>query len=239
MGFARAGRTLGFESVIAPGLGLARGADSFADEGICQTRWRRGRFSTSASSPAGLVVLTERLSLTAIESRAVAAEFQYPISSTDLDLVKGPPMTKDILHTFLIHAAPQAIADALTQEKHIQNWWTREASIRDGKAELGWSGHGWSVELVIAREGDERVLWTCRRSNMMNTDAWEGTTIAFVLTPQSDGTRVDFAQTGYRDSPCYDVCHQGWSFFVGTSLKHYLETGKGIPYPEMPDTRDA
>jgi len=71
---------------------------------------------------------------------------------------------------------------------------------------------------------------------MQNTNAWEGTPITFTLTSQGTGTRVDFSQTGYRESPCYEVCNQGWVFFVGTSLKQYIETGKGTRYPEMLDT---
>jgi hypothetical protein len=81
------------------------------------------------------------------------------------------------------------------------------------------------------------VTWHCLRSNMQGTNAWEGTNISFKLSPVPGGTRIEFAQTGYRDSPCFETCVGGWAFFVGTSLKQYLETGKGIPYPEMQDTR--
>ncbi len=35
---------------------------------------------------------------------------------------------------------------------------------------------------------------------------------------------------------CYNVCNEGWKYFLGTSLKSYLETGKGMPYPEPQDT---
>lgn len=69
---------------------------------------------------------------------------------------------------------------------------------------------------------------------MQNTNAWTGTTITFVLTPQAGGTHLDFAQNGYQASSCY-VCVQGWAFFVGTSLKQYIETGIGIPYPDIPE----
>ncbi len=61
--------------------------------------------------------------------------------------------------------------------------------------------------------------------------------LLFTLTPETHCTRLDFAQRGYRESPCYDVCNQGWAYFLGTSFKQYIETGRGIPYPDMPDTR--
>lgn len=146
-------------------------------------------------------------------------------------------MNKDIRHTCRIGASPDVIADALMQEKHLQRWWTKEAHVQGSKGILGWSGYGFEVELDMAYDRATRtVVWQCTRSNMQNTNAWEGTKITFVLTSQGTETRVDFSQTGYRESPCYETCNQGWAFFVGTSLKHYLEMGKGIPYPEMLDT---
>jgi uncharacterized protein YndB with AHSA1/START domain len=149
-------------------------------------------------------------------------------------------MGKAIRHSFFIGAPPDVIADALMQEQHIQRWWTKEARVENGKGTLGWSSHGWEVELQMARDNAERtVVWQCIRSNMQDTHAWEGTTITFSLAPQATGTKVDLAQEGYRESPCYEVCSQGWEFFVGTSLKQYLETGKGVPYPEMLDTSKA
>jgi uncharacterized protein YndB with AHSA1/START domain len=145
--------------------------------------------------------------------------------------------TREIRHSFLIGTRPEAIADALTRADHIQKWWTKEAHVEDGKGVFRWSGHGWTVELDMDKDATtQTVTWKCTKSNMQDTDAWEGTTIAFRLTPEEHGTRLAFAQTGYRASPCYEICNQGWAFFVGESLKRYLETGTGIPYPEMQDT---
>jgi hypothetical protein len=82
------------------------------------------------------------------------------------------------------------------------------------------------------------VTGTGTKSNRQNTNAWEGTTITFTLTPAQHHTQLlDAAHTGYRESPCYEVCRQAWEYFIGTSLKQYLETGKGMPYPEGQDSR--
>lgn len=146
-------------------------------------------------------------------------------------------MDNDIHHEFVIAADVDAVVDALLQEQAIRRWWTTEADVRGSTGIMRWSGYGWEVELAMTFDPSvPAVVWRCRRSNMQNTSAWEGTTIRFALTRQGSGTRVEFSQTGYRESPCRDVCDQGWAFFVGTSLKRYLETGRGIPYPEMLDT---
>lgn len=123
--------------------------------------------------------------------------------------------------------------NALTEAHHIQKWWTKDAAIKNGKGVFKWEGYGWTVELTMEKpKHDNTVTWTCTKSNMQNTHAWEGTTILFKLSPEDLGTKVDFTQSNYKDSPCYDVCSEGWKYFVGISLKGYLETGKGMPYPE-------
>jgi uncharacterized protein YndB with AHSA1/START domain len=125
---------------------------------------------------------------------------------------------KEIRHSFFIDGSPAVIADALMQAEHIQRWWTKEARVQDVKGVLERRGYGWEVELEMAHDSFTRtVVWQFRKSNMQNTNAWEGSTITFSLTPQTAGTRVDFSQTGCRESPCYEVCAQGWEFFVGRS----------------------
>jgi hypothetical protein len=82
---------------------------------------------------------------------------------------------------------------------HIAQWWTKVAKIRDGKLIDGWSGFGWEVVLDVAHETSSRIVsWRCLHSNMQNTNAWEGTTMTFSLSPQADGTHLKFL---HRD-PC-------------------------------------
>ena len=145
---------------------------------------------------------------------------------------------RDIRHTFHVAASPADVAEALLRQEHLRQWWTREAELAGDEAVLRWSGHGFEVRLRIERDAAHgRVSWHCSRSNMQGTSAWEGTTIRFDLHPETGGTRIEFAHAGYAESACRDTCDQGWAFFVGTSLKRYLETGRGIPYPDIEDTR--
>ncbi|MEA9712849.1 SRPBCC domain-containing protein [Xanthomonas campestris] len=148
-------------------------------------------------------------------------------------------MNREIRHRFVIAAAPEVVSAALSEPAQLARWWTREVRQVGERVCLDWSGHGWQVELRIDGGADHRqVCWRCERSNMLDTTAWEGTVMRFDLLSTSDGTRLDFVQSGYRDSPCFEVCAQGWQFFLGSSLKRYVENGQGMPYPDMPDTRD-
>ncbi|MCS3458762.1 SRPBCC domain-containing protein [Aeromonas sp. BIGb0445] len=146
-------------------------------------------------------------------------------------------MMRDIRHSFWIEVPLERVMAALMEQQQIQGWWTTEARIVAGRGVFGWSGYGWCVELDMEQDRvSHRVLWRCTSSNMQDTDAWVGTTISFSLSPEQGGTRLAFAQTGYRASPCFEICQQGWAYFIGTSLKRYLETGKGLPYPDTPNT---
>jgi len=141
-------------------------------------------------------------------------------------------MTRDIRHSIFFDASPEATFRALTREDALRRWWTRETRVSDGKTTLNWSGNGWTVELDMTDDPSARTAtWVCTQSNMRNTAAWVGTTIQFQLTPDGDGTKLDFSHTGYPDSPCFEAAKTGWTNALG-SLKDYLETGKGVPYPE-------
>lgn len=145
------------------------------------------------------------------------------------------PMSPDIRQQFHIAAAPEVVASALTQPTHLARWWTREVEGRDGHLRLDWSGHGWVVELDVLHEPERRrVVWHCTRSNLLDSEAWKGSSMCFSLQPTASGTRIEFSHEDYPDSPCQPMCERGWAFFLGTSLKRYLETGQGMPYPDMP-----
>lgn len=146
-------------------------------------------------------------------------------------------MTRDIHHTVRIEAPVARVFAALTTQAGLRGWWTREAEVDGTHCTVSWSGHGWAVALDLAADADaHRVAWFCTRSNMQDTQAWEGTTMTFALHDADGGTRLEFVHAGYAESPCFDACSVGWGYFLGTSLKRYAETGRGIPYPEMQDT---
>jgi len=144
-------------------------------------------------------------------------------------------MPSAIRHEFHIAAAPEVVAGALTDPAHMAQWWTREAVGQGRHVRLDWSAHGWQVELDVLHEPERRrVVWYCTRSNMLDSQAWTGSSMCFELQPTANGTRLAFSHEDYPDSPCQSVCERGWAFFLGTSLKQYLETGEGMPYPEAP-----
>ncbi|AUJ14237.1 ATPase [Xanthomonas oryzae pv. oryzae] len=143
-------------------------------------------------------------------------------------------MNCEIRHSTVIAAAPEVVSAALSEPRQLAHWWTREVSLADDLVHLYWSRQGWRVELSIdAGANHQLVCWRCHDSNMRDTDAWKSTVMRFELRPTSQGTQIDFVQSGYHDSLCKEACARGWRFFLGSNLKHYVETGEGAPSADM------
>ncbi|WOB51287.1 SRPBCC domain-containing protein [Xanthomonas hydrangeae] len=143
-------------------------------------------------------------------------------------------MNREIRHSIVIAAAPEVVSAALSEPRQLARWWTREVSLGNGRVRLEWSRQGWRVELSIDDGADHRlVCWRCHESNMLDSDAWKGTVMRFELHSTSQGTQLEFVQSGYRESPCKEACARGWRFFLGSSLKRYVETGEGMPSADM------
>ena len=140
-------------------------------------------------------------------------------------------MVKEIILTFHISSKREKVISALTHITQIQKWWTEDASGRNGKGIFRWKDRGWTVEMTIHKSKSNQIVrWICTKSNMQDTNAWEGSTVSFELNDKESGTTINFKHSDYKSSPCYEVCNAGWNFVIGKSLKSYLESGKGLPY---------
>jgi len=70
-----------------------------------------------------------------------------------------------------------------------------------------------------------KVNWAVRH----NAPGWVGTHITWDLTPVDEGTKVMFGHRGWTTpESSYASVNYSWGYFL-TSLKAYLETGKGTP----------
>lgn len=81
------------------------------------------------------------------------------------------------------------------------------------------------------------IIWEVEDSlialpELKNHTEWIGTTIVWELVPTGENTQIKVTHLGLNpDIECYDICSNGWSQFL-SSLKLFLETGKGTPYKE-------
>lgn len=133
-----------------------------------------------------------------------------------------------------------AIADA----DGPSHWWTKFArgTARIGEvAEFPFPQAGFYAAMKIRTlEAERLVEWECVEQ-VHNDDTgwadlsdWEGTTIRFEVEPKGAHASVlHFEHVGL--SPvleCFETCDSAWRYYLGESLKAYVETGTGKPFDD-------
>jgi len=65
---------------------------------------------------------------------------------------------------------------------------------------------------------------------------WTGTDITFDIAPAADGAEVRFTHVGLVPAQeCFDRCFPAWDFYIGTSLRNRISTGRGEPNEKETD----
>ena len=134
-----------------------------------------------------------------------------------------------------INASPETVYKALTDLKGLRGWWTEDTQ---GNSKVGstltfrFSEEDYNTMQVEKLVPNQEVHWKCVEQNFSNLeipDEWVGTTVVFQLKPRGkSGTHLHFEHRGLIPKfKCYDLCRQGWDHFLKTSLKNYIEKGKG------------
>jgi uncharacterized protein YndB with AHSA1/START domain len=142
----------------------------------------------------------------------------------------------DIMHRVEIHEPPERVYAAVTEEEGLKSWWTGMVEARPelgsiAKFRFGDGQHGPDME-VTQLDAGRKAVWTCRGG----VDDWVGTEFTFDIQPTENGSVLRFKNSGWAEaSDFYAHCNCKWGFFLGVSLKNYLETGKGRPAPDDPD----
>ncbi len=140
---------------------------------------------------------------------------------------------------FSVKASPSSVLKALTQQ--VISWWGKvdanvamvgdEFSIYFGTTE-------WRFK-VTQLTANQRMEWLCIKAHHEHNslsnirEEWLNTIVIWDLQEQNDETIIKFTHKGLTSKlNCYEVCKTGWDYYLLTSLKDFVETGKGAPYLE-------
>ena len=138
-----------------------------------------------------------------------------------------------------IAAPAAAVFAALTTEKGLKGWWTTtcEAGSGVGSRSIFRFGKTYNVMRVEKVLPNQELIWKCleqhhEAAELNRKDEWAGTTVKFRLeSPSAAATVLHFEHEGLVPKlECYGICEQGWNHFLKSSLKSYVETGKGQPF---------
>jgi uncharacterized protein YndB with AHSA1/START domain len=137
----------------------------------------------------------------------------------------------DILHRIAAKdASPEQTYDALATLEGLSRWWTENTTgTTDVGGRISFKFENGDFEMEVAElEKGERVLWEVVGGS---APEWIGTKIHWDLKTEGDHTVVLFKHEGWREPVEFmHHCSTKWGSFL-VSLKQYLETGQGAPWP--------
>ena len=126
-------------------------------------------------------------------------------------------------------SSPSDVYKALTTLEGLSAWWT---TTTEGETDVGGVlrfrfGNGGFDMRVVELHPASRVLWQV----VDGPEEWVGTKISFDIEQRDEWTIVLFKHAGWK-APVEFMhhCSTKWAVFL-LSLKSFLETGKGAPWP--------
>ena len=126
--------------------------------------------------------------------------------------------------------------EALERIGRVNEWWTRSftGSARNVGDTFGVRFGETSVDFeVVERIPGKRVAWRvtdCHLPWLRDTTEWTATTIAFDIVCDGTTSTISMTHTGLTPAEeCWNVCEDGWNFYVGESLRGLLVGGEGRP----------
>ena len=141
---------------------------------------------------------------------------------------------QDFVTTILVDKTPAEVFNAINNPR---GWWSEEITGNAEKVNEVFCYHFEDIHRCKVRVNeltrDQKVVWYILENDFNFTkdkSEWVGTKVTFEICPQGEKTAVVFRHIGLvPDCECYEACHQGWTHYIGTSLKNYIHTGTGNP----------
>ncbi len=133
-----------------------------------------------------------------------------------------------IHHQVGIKASLHDVYKAIATTEGVTGWWTNTSGDPGTGGELEFLFDGHSVHVKVTENTpDKHVEWTVRGE----AGEWLDTRIRFDLEALEDQVMVNFQHTDWKaETPFLAHCSTKWGVFM-LSLKDYLETGTGKPFP--------
>lgn len=138
---------------------------------------------------------------------------------------------KTIIHAADIARPREAVFGALTTVPALSAWWTTKVTGDagpEGRLNFTFAGDFNPVMQVVGFAAPARLEWEC----VDGVEQWRDNTFRFDLADRDGGTRLRFRQeyAAELSDDDYGSYNYNWGYYL-ESLRQYLETGTGRPYP--------
>lgn len=136
----------------------------------------------------------------------------------------------EINHRVGIKATPEQVYEALTTNDGLAAWWTNDVSgAGDEGSTISFRFDGGGPDFEVAELVPNKSVRWWHVGKVPS--AWERTEVRFLLQADGEQTFVRFSHSNWKGNDEFLAhCTTKWAVFL-LSLKAYLETGKGHPYP--------
>ena len=140
----------------------------------------------------------------------------------------------EIIHALAINSNKEKIYEALTTKNGLSSWWTNDVKVEakvGSTSEFGFYGHkAIHYMKILDLKPSSEIKWSCEKSPI---EEWNQTEIAFHIKDYDPKNpfipNLQFVQSGFKSTDKnYGAINFNWAKFL-TSLKDYVETGKGTP----------
>jgi uncharacterized protein YndB with AHSA1/START domain len=121
------------------------------------------------------------------------------------EIVGGTEKMPDILHRVGIRSSSEKVFEALSQEKGLAGWWTKDVKASptvDAVNQFRFGRKGFNEMKVLELSHGKRVKWLC----VDGAKEWIGTEFTFDLRETDGVTVLLFAQRGWREQVEFMHC---------------------------------
>lgn len=146
-------------------------------------------------------------------------------------------ISKDFQTTILVDQTSEEVFRAIN---NVRGWWSEEISgITDTlNAEFLYhyqDVHSCKIKLIEMVHG-KKVVWLVMENYFSFTEdesEWKDTKIIFEISQKGRQTQLTFTHAGLvPEYECFEVCKDGWSNYINSSLRNLIVTGEGSPNPK-------
>ena len=136
----------------------------------------------------------------------------------------------EINHLVGIRTPAGRIFTALSTVEGLARWWTvdvKGSAALGGTLQFRFAEQG-GPDMLVTELAPSSVKWRCTAHSEKE---WLGTEVSFALREESGQALLRFRHSGWKEASDFlAFCSMKWAIFL-LSLKEYLETGAGRPFP--------
>ena len=143
----------------------------------------------------------------------------------------------DLAISLVVDKSPAEVYAAIN---NVRGWWSEKIADPTDKIGGEWvyryKDIHYSKQNTLELIPNEKVVWEVTDSTLNFTEdkkEWTGTNVVFDISPKGEKTEIRFTHKGLDPTcECFEACTSGWKYYINTSLKCLIETGKGKPNPQ-------